>query len=529
MKIGDSFRQGFDAPGMPAPSVMEKGQSAEEDSAVLSSSGGGKRPPLHLSRSLLAEIAKTGIESAGPLTPEQKKYLSQHFSAPMATIESTEHFGIGGRVMPDSKGRITHLALQYGNVEFDKPLPEKTKHALLGVYKTLFTNLHPTTQFTIVAANESGVNDLSRAVQESGMANPERVNIVNGKAEKGFSIWIRDSMIPVASPDDLTKLLIQDRTYWPGPEDAKIPMLIDESSDAVSSQIHQPLRIDGGNLLSNEEYILVGHDSVAQTTARLKELAADPEWENEIIHFYEAKTGNEVVGPGQPAGEGQVTLDEMWKGIAPEVFHSEFQRKIFVICNDDPSTPLVEEQPVFHIDMAVTPVGNDTFLVGDPGMAIQVLQSLSPEEKAAVNSKMAQEAGFSDNPDLIGKLIEVNGSEAHQANFDNVARELEGRGYTIHRIPCLIGLRTTWSLPYLTYNNCIQENYTDESGTQVKKVYLPVYGCEPLEQIARAKYEQLGYEVVPLSMAAVSILEGAIRCSSYPLSRTDVPAPAMEK
>jgi hypothetical protein len=357
------------------------------------------------------------------------------------------------------------------------------------------------------------------------MENPGRVNIVDGKAEKGFSIWIRDSMIPVEDEDESAKLLIQDRTYWPGPEDAKIPSLIAQSNPDVTSQAHTALRIDGGNLVSNQDYIIIGHDSVEQTTNRLKELAAREETKREIIRFYEVRTGKEVVEGAPPTNPNQVTLEEMWAGIAPEVFRSEFQRKVFIISKDDPATPAVEEQPAFHIDMAVTPIENDMFLVGDPGMAIRELKGLSPEEKAKVNRSMAKEAGLPEDADLIGKLIEVNGSPEHQANFDNVDRELRGKGFQTRRIPCFIGLRTTWSLPYLTYNNCIQENYIDESGKRVKNVYLPTYGCEPLEKIARAAYEDLGFKVIPLKMAAVSILEGAIRCSSYPLSRTDVPAP----
>jgi hypothetical protein len=132
---------------------------------------------------------------------------------------------------------------------------------------------------------------------------------------------------------------------------------------------------------------------------------------------------------------------------------------------------------------------------------------------------MAAEAGLSPDADLIGGLIEANQGPAQQANYDNVAKELAGKGCEVERIPCLMGQRTTWSLPYLTYNNCIQENYTDETGSHVKKVYLPVYGCEPLESVAIKTYEDNGYQVVPLKMAAVSILEGAIRCSSYPIEK----------
>lgn len=536
MRIGESSAPHNRIPNIPLQRDTIEAPSQSCDEVSISKGRGEEQPPQYLSRELLAEIQKKGIDGAGPLTPEQKEYLEQLFTSSAVIDKPQSIFGIGGVLFPDSAGKIQHIALQFGNVEFDRPLPEKTEKALLGVYKTLFTNMSDDTRFTIATANDRGEEMLRQAVKESGMENPERVNIVNAHAKKGFSIWIRDSMIPVENADRTSKLLIQDRTYWPGPEDNKIPYLIAENNDGISSQSHPTLRIDGGNVLSNSKTIIVGKDSVDHTTKLLQERAIDPEWKKDIIKFYEARTGNEIVGEGAasaaPAATAsltkpnQETIDDMWKNIAPLVFESEFQRKVFVICKDDPATPNVEEQPVFHIDMAVTPVGDQKFLVGDPGMAIDIFKSLSPAERRQTNREMAAAAGFPEDTDLIGKLMEVNGGKEHQANFDNVARELKDRGYEIERLPCMIGLRTTWSLPYLTYNNCIQENYTDENGKHVQKVYLPVYGCEPLEKLAVSTYERLGYEVVPLQMAAVSILEGAIRCSSYPVAKTDVPKPS---
>lgn len=491
------------------------------DSVIIGDSG---KEPVHLSRELLARIQNKGIDITGPLPKELRQYLEQDFPAPdfVGISEGQKLFGIGGLLMPDSSGRIKHLALQFGNVEFNRPLPEKTQKALLNVYKTLFKNMDVRTRFSIVAANQEGIDMLKNAVKESGMENQERVKIIDGRAEKGFSIWIRDSMIPVDNRDGTTTTLIQDRTYWPGPEDAMVPPLFSQNNKDVKAKYHPALRIDGGNMLSNQKEILIGIDSVDHTTALLKDIAKNAQFKEEIIHFYEVKSGNHVDQKDLSRIKGNVVTEEkMWSDIAPLVFESEFQRKIFIVAKDNPQTPLKEEQPAFHIDMAMTPIGNDRFLVGDPGMAINIFKSLSPEDYNKVNASMNKECGFPPENDLIAKLIEVNNSPAHQQNFDNVVRELEEKGYKTERIPCLIGLRTTWSLPYVTYNNCIQENYTDDDGSMIKKVYLPTFGCEPLEQIAKAAYEREGFQVIPLNMAAVSILEGAIRCSSYPLARTD--------
>lgn len=408
-----------------------------------------------------------------------------------------------GTIFPDSYGKIKHMALQFGNVEFNRPLPEETRQAVLGMYGQLMRNMAPDSRFTIICADQRGVQSIQQLVQDTG-TDPARVTVVDAQTVKGFSIWIRDSMLPVRMPDGKTLLMIQDRTYWPGPEDARVPALIDAANDSLDSAPHPALRIDGGNILSNRHQIFVGHDSVEHTRARLQELAQDPERLEDIKQFYQAWSGQEVTSD----------LSRMWEEVPTLVFEKAFQKDVLVVGADDPSTPGAEEQPAFHMDMCLTPIGENKVLVGDPRLAIEAFQKLSPEERARVNAEMAAQAGIEGSPDLIGQLIEVNGTPEAQANYDSVARQMAGEGYEVERIPSMIGLRTTWSLPYLTYNNCMQEVYGD-----VRKVYLPTYGCEPLDKMAVETYQRNGFEVVPLEMAAISKLEGAIRCSTYAVER----------
>lgn len=209
----------------------------------------------------------------------------------------------------------------------------------------------------------------------------------------------------------------------------------------------------------------------------------------------------------------------MWDKLPKMLLENELGKRVLVIGQDDPKTPKVrEEQPAFHVDMFATPIGDDRFLVGDPGLAIRTLEALDPKERKAINRKMCEEAGLAPDRDLIGDLIEENRDGARQANFDNVSRQL-ARGHQVERVPCLLGRRFSHSLPYLTYNNCMMEDYVGEDGHRVRKVYLPMYGCEPLDRMARETYERQGFQVVALPMAAITVYEGAIRCSSYALRR----------
>lgn len=416
--------------------------------------------------------------------------------------ETAPLFGLGGLIFPDSGGRIKHLALQMGNVEFDQPLPEETRQGLLQVWGQLFQNMSPETHFTVVCADDAGSAAVRGLVEKSAI-DPKRVSLVEAQSQQGMSIWIRDSMLPVLDQGQ-SKLLIQDRTYWPGPEDGRVAPLIDGAHEHIRSLPHPALRIDGGNVLSNARHCVVGKDSVIHTRERLQELAQDPEQKKAIEDFYREASG-------KPVGES------MWDELPELVFASEFKKPVLVVARD-------REQPAFHIDMTMTPVGDHKFLVGDPGLAIRHLRELSPAEKAEVNRAMALQAGIPGGEDLVEKLIAANSDPEKQADYEATIRELEEAGYETQRVPALMGLRTTWSVPYLTYNNCMMEDYRDEQGQSVRTVYLPQYGCQPLDALAREIYQDNGFRVVPLEMGSISKLEGAIRCSSYALERDFLPS-----
>lgn len=441
------------------------------------------------------QIDWSGVATVSPPPPSGQQLargqeaLAWQVAQPIAPL-----FGVGGLLFPDSQGQIKHMAFQLGNVEFDKPLPKETQNGLLGVWRQLFDHMSPETHFTVVCADDQGTQAVEKLVEDSHI-DPQRVSILPAHSEKGTSIWIRDSMLPVRDENGLTKLLIQDRTYWPGPEDNQVAPLIDGAHPQIYAQAHPALRIDGGNILSNSKHLIIGSDSIRHTRARLQELYQDPGRAQEIDDFYVKTTG-------RPVDE-----ERKWEELPKLVFESEFGKQAIVIARDC-------EQPAFHIDMTTTPIGDNKFLIGDPSLAIAELRKLSPEERARVNQSMAEQAGISSGEDLVEKLIEANSNPDNQAAYDTTARELAEAGYEIERMPALMGLRTTWSVPYLTYNNCMMENY---QGT--RKVYLPQYGCDPLDQMAEKIYQQNGFEVVPLQMGAISKLEGAIRCSSYALER----------
>lgn len=412
----------------------------------------------------------------------QSRALLRQSAAAVAGLLS----GFPGTILADTGGRIEHLALQFGNREFDGDLPETARAAVLSMYETLVENMDPRTRFTMVAADPRGARDLAVRFSDN-----ERVTIVLADSEKGFSIWIRDSMIPVRDQQGRPRVVVQDRSYFAGPDEQAVPYLV-----GVPAESHPSLRLDGGNILSNSRQAFVGIDSVEHTRERIEGLQ---------------KRHPEAVAD-------LVKLAGGWDGLPRMLMESELGKPVMVVGRDDPNSEQVETQPAFHIDMVATPIGDQNFMVGDPGFAIAELQKLSPKERAEVNRTMAAAACLPEDEDLVGKLIEQNSCPELQQNFDNLARELSA-DHQVERVPCLLGQRYGHEMPYLTYNNCIMEDYRDERGERVRKVYLPQYGCEPLDRIARQAYQKHGFEIVPLEMAAITRLAGAIRCSSYALQR----------
>jgi len=154
---------------------------------------------------------------------------------------------------------------------------------------------------------------------------------------------------------------------------------------------------------------------------------------------------------------------------------------------------IVEPQPDFHIDLGFTFLDDQTVAVADPGMALPAASQL---------------------PDLQ-PLLQATRDKQLQQRYDRAARNLEEHGYRVVRLPNLGGIGLT--TPYITYNNVLLESYE-----AIKKVYLPQYQLNPLDELARKVYLQHGFQVVEMPSAPLSTrLWGSIRCATGELRVTD--------
>ena len=58
-----------------------------------------------------------------------------------------------------------------------------------------------------------------------------------------------------------------------------------------------------------------------------------------------------------------------------------------------------------------------------------------------------------------------------------------------------------------------------EDGTEVKRIFLPVYGIDEVDNLAISTYQKEGYEVHPMPLANLATRKGALRCMSQWLQR----------
>ncbi|MBI2265707.1 MAG: hypothetical protein HYU64_11120 [Armatimonadetes bacterium] len=416
-------------------------------------------------------------------------------------------FEEAGKIITDSTGKIGHIALPFeaGNGLTALQLKDDIRNFL--------TNLEPDTKFSFVV-EQSDQKALESFLNEVNPVNRDRIRII--PVDKYISIWFRDSMLPAYSEEGKPKIMIQDRTYWPSPNDPLVPKAIAEANPDIPAVPMPLLRVDGGNILSNSRTTFIGVDSADQTTDLLQKLAKQGNaFKEKVIAFYENRTNQKVVETEIP-GQGEVSIEDMWRTLAPEVFKSEFKREVHIIGTDDPLTPEYEQQPVFHMDMAFTPIGDDTVLVADPSMAISIVGALSPERYKEANRELSETSGASG--DILKKLIRNSSDPALQRNCDSVARDMEKQGYKVFRLPYLASGYD--HLPFITYNNCILEDFSREDGSKVKRVFLPTYGVRELDSASEAVYESLGFDVKPVTMAGITTLKGAIRCSCNIIDKT---------
>ncbi len=176
-------------------------------------------------------------------------------------------------------------------------------------------------------------------------------------------------------------------------------------------------------------------------------------------------------------------------------------------------------QPSYHTDVYlglghVDENGRRIVFIADSKLGAQVLERMTPKERREIERKLPSilaEEGFAASGIPVSaeqiakrfqweehKLLDACLKKAYEVSekLDKSAREMEGLGYRVMRIPYLPnGLASdepsseTFGISF-NYSNVLVEVYDN-----VRRVYIPEYGFPQMDEAATESYQDAGYKV----------------------------------
>lgn len=303
-----------------------------------------------------------------------------------------------------------------------------------------------------------------------------------------YSIWAQDAY--VALKDENNSTIICEGVLFPRADDHSIAD--DISAQTNNSTYQSYLFFQGGNILEVGNYVLIGKDYIDENLGR-----AHLETEDKVLNAFENLFGKSIISVGR---------DELI-----EENHRHYLGGGYF-------------QPIFHIDMYITPTGKrnvegkDIVLVASPELGRQAI-------------------GESSKPTDFN--IYFDEVEAQLSDYFEVKRIPILPSYIHHLIRNDKGdvLREVKRYYYLSFNNAIVENYNGKSN-----IYLPSFSQDverylknsdvieyqgeinqriSLDNAAKKIWEDLGFKVHQMDgLEDLAIGWGSVHCITKTLSRS---------
>ena len=331
---------------------------------------------------------------------------------------------------------------------------------------------------------------------------PERVSFLELPMESTLTIWPQDPFVVLKGQTGETTLLTSDR--FERADDRLAGPALANHFDLQADQ--SGLHFEGGNIVADGSHVFVGANTIRYNA------------------LLQGKADQEIA----------------------RQLEREFGRPLMVV------GPL--PQPVAHIDMMLTPLGDKVLALADPAWGARLAAQELAETPARVEDFetlcMTEffghptirelhdlEGNVIRPPEVIGRTVAaIEDSKAIAPALDRLAQEFEKQGYTVHRMPFLFTapLEGTGEddtpdgesdrpaqykpeYPCLTYNNVLLE---EEGGK--KTVFLPQYGWEKFDTAGRKTWAKMGYHVQPVPGFVVSSMYGgSLRCCVKVVARQE--------
>ncbi len=327
------------------------------------------------------------------------------------------------------------------------------------------------------------------------VSNPwrDRVSFADMPERYRLTIWPQDPFVVLQGRDG-PRLLASPE--FARAEDTEMARLV--ATELALPLQYAELSFEGGNIVSDGDFVFIGANTIRHNA--LEQQVP----ETEIARRFERLLGKPVIVVG----------------------------------------PL--PQPIGHIDMMLTPLGDKRLLLADPAWGARLAQQDLTDNPAAVTAFEQRSMQDFFGHSAIGEVHLLDGSVLQPpaimdttplafsdsngiaAAIDGLAESLERLGFEIERVPYLEpraapaeSLARGESIPgqpgypQITYNNVLIENLENSA-----RVYLPEYGWPALDRAAAKTWQDLGYEVVGVPGFTTSAMYGgALRCSVKVLAR----------
>jgi hypothetical protein len=159
------------------------------------------------------------------------------------------------------------------------------------------------------------------------------------------------------------------------------------------------------------------------------------------------------------------------------------------------------EVPRHHIMMYMVPLDDTTVAVGDVHAGVALLEDVRPP----LGDVHAGVALLEDARRPLGDTT----TEA--VRFDRAAALLVAHGFRVVRVPAVV---LAGAGSYITYTNALFDRRGDK-----RIIYMPTYRQPALDAAGAAFWRSQGFEVHPIDVSTVYMLNGSLGCLVNVLAR----------
>ncbi len=403
---------------------------------------------------------------------------------------------------------------------FIAALPKYTEVYLLGNFTKKERNLakNEDKNNRLIKIKRVMQKELDKLLDSLKSILPDRFILIEPQNLHGYSIWAQDPFIPVWDRGRADKTIhfiepIQFKESKNGDgeglinADSKIAdhiAALECFEELSTSHSRVCLFFHGGNVLSGDDFILVGQDDVLKTREFFRKYFPEQglhlEKHSQLI---EAKKNGVEKAFKYIFGQDKEVISVGCKNKTKVNAPKGFRHKLY-----GPG----HFQPFFHIDLFVTPVG---YLFEEDLYTIVLAEPFN--------------AAPYDAPDVDKYIIRPLQEWLWEIKMDLEKKEVKGkRKFIVRTMPLPmfpVKTRNSTSWIPISYNNCLLEVLKDNE----KKVWVPQYSdhpkarhLKPYDELALDQWRVYGFKPIPVSGCFPFILRGgSLRCITKCLHRSD--------